>query len=261
MRSELQANGRRAGGVCWRQRLDAAFVLLLVGAGGCTLRFASTDQGRGGDALERQLDLLRDDKPSPVTSSGADGAYTVVPGDTLWGIARTHGVSASDLAAANGLELSAVLAVGQRLTIPQGTASVGPPRANDDPLPTAENRFQWPVRGTVIVPYGKVVDGFRTSGIVIAAARGQAVAASKSGVVSFVSDSFEGWGKVIVVKHSDGWHTWYGHLGSCDVRVGEAVRQGQTIGTVGNSGRPSRHQLSFRILHRGRPANPAAHLR
>ena len=205
--------------------------------------------------------MLKDDEPLPATSPGTDEAYVVVRGDTLWGIARTHGVSASDLAAANGLDLSAVLAVGQRLTVPHGATAVPPPPAGEDPLPPAEHRFLWPVRGTVLVPYGKVVDGFRTSGIVIAARRGQAVAASKSGIVSFVSDGFEGWGRVIVVKHSDEWHTWYGHLDSCDVRVGEAVRQGQTIGTVGNSGRPSRHQLSFRILHRGRPTNPGGHLR
>jgi len=243
----------------WQTRRCAALVLLLVGVGGCAIQLPSSGRGWGSDALERQLDLLGDDEPSSSVSSG--GSYTVVRGDTLWRIARSHGVSATDLASANGLDPSAVLAVGRRLTIPHGATAVPSPPLREEPLPPGEHRFQWPVRGTVIVPYGRAVDGFKTSGICISSNRGQPVVASKSGVVSFVRDGCAGWGRVIVVKHADGWHTWYGHLDSCDVEVGEAVRQGQTIGTVGDSGRPTRPQLGFRVLHRGTPTNPLAHLR
>jgi LysM repeat protein len=59
--------------------------------------------------------------PAPSASSG--GTYVVRPGDTLVGIAARHGVSASRLAAVNGLSANAWVYVGQRLAIPGGSVS------------------------------------------------------------------------------------------------------------------------------------------
>ncbi len=58
--------------------------------------------------------------------------YVVQGGDTLWGIATSHGVTVSDLAAANGLSLSDLLYVGQALVIPGRQAT--PPGAEGDTL-------------------------------------------------------------------------------------------------------------------------------
>lgn len=57
--------------------------------------------------------------PSTVASLAAEAAiYTVQRGDTLSAIARRHGVTAGDLARANGLALDAVIRPGDRVTIP-----------------------------------------------------------------------------------------------------------------------------------------------
>ena len=66
---------------------------------------------------------------SPTTSAGA---YTVRPGDSLYGIAHRHNVTIGALLAANRLTLTSVIHPGQRLTIP-GAAAATPPPA---PAPT-----------------------------------------------------------------------------------------------------------------------------
>jgi lipoprotein-anchoring transpeptidase ErfK/SrfK len=60
---------------------------------------------------------------STATAAASGGTYVVRPGDTLIGIAARHGVSASQLAAVNGLSANAWVYVGQRLAIPGGTVS------------------------------------------------------------------------------------------------------------------------------------------
>lgn len=57
----------------------------------------------------------------PVAKSSPSGRYVVRRGDTLWNIARQHGLTADHLAAANGLSRDGTLAVGQVLSIPRST--------------------------------------------------------------------------------------------------------------------------------------------
>jgi len=57
-------------------------------------------------------------KVTPATAVGPGGTYVVKPNDSLFVIAAREKVSASALAAANGLQLNAVLRVGQKLKIP-----------------------------------------------------------------------------------------------------------------------------------------------
>lgn len=243
-------------------------LLVLICSGGCSFLPGGGSGLSGSPALHEQLELLKDRKPasagSPSAARREEGIHVVASGDTLWGIARAYGVSVRDLAAANSMRASDALVIGTRLGIPgreHSSASSGPPRSRtNDPLPSAEGRFVWPVRGALIVPYGHAVEGFPLTGIVISARRGSGVAAAKSGRVCFVSDGFEGWGKVVVLTHSGGWHTWYAHLDTHDVQVGDAVKQGQIIGRTGSTGRASRAQLGFRILHHGNPVDPKPHL-
>ena len=60
-------------------------------------------------------------------SNGVSGEPFVIvtEGQTLWGIAQSHSIAAEDLAAANGLGVKALLAVGQQLIIPPKTSGAG----------------------------------------------------------------------------------------------------------------------------------------
>lgn len=81
--------------------------------------------------------------PRPVvTAVGKGNTHTVAAGESLWVIARREGVSLDALCAANGLERNAVLRVGQKIVIPDGSTpapvkSSGSTTASGTAAPTA----------------------------------------------------------------------------------------------------------------------------
>jgi murein DD-endopeptidase MepM/ murein hydrolase activator NlpD len=88
---------------------------------------------------------------------------------------------------------------------------------------------------------------------------GTPVVPSRSGKVVEAGWS-EGYGQVIVIKHSDGGSTRYGHLSKIKVAVGDTVQRGRTIiGNVGSTGLSTGPHLHFEVRDRnGKPVNPAS---
>jgi murein DD-endopeptidase MepM/ murein hydrolase activator NlpD len=67
-----------------------------------------------------------------------------------------------------------------------------------------------------------------------------------------------GYGKLVIVKHPNGYETYYGHLAKItkNIRSGKTVGQGQVIGNVGNSGLSTGPHLHFEIRINNNPVNP-----
>ena len=90
--------------------------------------------------------------PAPVQApapSFTTRAYTVVSGDTMTGIAAKHGVSLSSLLQANSMQASAIIYVGQRVSVPgqqAAPAPVQPPAPS--PAPVSGASIQDQVRAT-----------------------------------------------------------------------------------------------------------------
>ncbi len=64
-------------------------------------------------------------------------------------------------------------------------------------------------------------------------------------------------GLLVVIDHENGWETRYGHNASLLVKVGDAVRKGQTIAIYGGKdGSTTGAHLHFGVYYRGRPLNP-----
>ena len=79
--------------------------------------------------------------------------------------------------------------------------------------------------------------------------------ATKSGVIKF-SGVQRGYGKIVIITHSNGYESRYAHLNSYKVKVGERVKQGQILGQTGNTGRSTGPHLHFEIRKNGRAINP-----
>lgn len=124
--------------------------------------------------------------------------------------------------------------------------------------------FMWPVRGRISSQFGwrnVSVGGNRNhGGIDIVASQGTAVAASRSGTVSF-----SGWngayGYVVYLDHADGTQTRYAHLSAYFVGAGQTVRQGETVGLVGSTGASTGPHLHFEIRVGGVAVDPLPILR
>jgi murein DD-endopeptidase MepM/ murein hydrolase activator NlpD len=86
----------------------------------------------------------------------------------------------------------------------------------------------------------------RHEGVDFDATYNDPVWAAHSGVVETASYS-KGFGRYIVINHGDGFTTLYAHLNSRNVRSGEKVQQGQTIGEVGSSGLSTGPHLHFEV--------------
>ncbi len=207
--------------------------------------------------LKRELDSLK-----PNTYSRKSTRYTIRKGDTIWRIAHNHGVLPGAIIKANKIKNVENIKPGQRLIIPRGVnVTAAPVRKASTYTKRLNESFKWPIRGKILFGFGKWIDGYKNKGIDIQAVNGQAVKASKSGVVALTSDTPDGWGKVVVLQHDDGSYTWYAYNSRILVKKGNRVLQGQTIAEAGSTGRAAQDKLHFKIFLRGVPVDPISHLR
>ena len=125
----------------------------------------------------------------------------------------------------------------------------------------SSNKFSWPVRGKVLSQYGAKKGGLFNDGINISANLGTAVKAAENGVVAYAGNEVKGMGNLIIIQHSDGWMTVYGHLDSMSVRRGARVSVGQQIGKIGKTGKVDKPQLHFEIRRGTKAYNPISYLK
>lgn len=86
---------------------------------------------------------------------------------------------------------------------------------------------------------------------------GDTIRAAFSGKVRMVSYEGRGYGKYIVIRHSNGLETIYGHLSKQLVEENQVVRAGEVIGLGGNTGRSTGSHLHFETRLCGVAINPA----
>jgi len=89
---------------------------------------------------------------------------------------------------------------------------------------------------------------------------GSPVYAADDGVVAVVGSTTSGYGKYVVIAHSGGLDTLYGHLATAVVNVGQTVSQGQPIGMEGSSGNSTGAHLHFELRINQKPVDPRPYL-
>lgn len=206
---------------------------------------------------------LNNATPAPTVAVIGD-RYVVQRGDTLSGIAQRADVSMVQLAAANQIAKPYEVYAGQKLRMP-GPEAVAPkpapkvalaPAAHGAAPPLSGRGFLWPVNGKVIGGFGPTAQGQRRDGIDIAAREGAPVLAAEDGIVAYAGDGIRTLGRLILVRHDEGYITTYAHNAALLAEVGAVVERGQVIARVGSSGDVVRPQLHFEIRKGRKPVNP-----
>lgn len=120
-------------------------------------------------------------------------------------------------------------------------------------------KFQKPLKGTITSEFGEreaTIKGMTTDhkGIDIAANSGTNIKAAMAGTVSVAEENSE-YGKFIKITNGD-IMTVYAHCKTLKVKVGDKIKLGQTIATVGSTGNSTGPHLHFEIRLENRYINP-----
>ncbi|MBN2225570.1 MAG: peptidoglycan DD-metalloendopeptidase family protein [Deltaproteobacteria bacterium] len=195
-----------------------------------------------------------------VTSTTTGGVYhTVKKGQTLWRISKTYGVDMQTIAEYNDIYDKNLIYAGQEIFIPGADKSLevdiykGDDNGTGD-IVTHKGMFIWPTEGVVYSLFG-VRWGQMHSGLDISANAGTPVLAGRDGTVEWAGRK-GGYGNLVVLRHSDGYETYYGHLSVISVKVGDKVAKGKKIGLVGSTGKSTGPHLHFEVRKDNKVRNP-----
>jgi murein DD-endopeptidase MepM/ murein hydrolase activator NlpD len=97
--------------------------------------------------------------------------------------------------------------------------------------------------------------GRKHTGIDFQASWGESVGVSMAGTVAFAGMK-HGYGNLVIVDHGEGISTYYAHLSSIYVGVGQAVTAREVIGAIGTTGRSTGPHLHYEVRIDGKPINP-----
>ena len=249
----------------FNRALSFSLIALILLASGC---------GSTARAPLTSVELIIGAKPSPETTY--TGRTTIVrPGDNLYSISFLAGENYLDVAAWNNMDPEETIYPGQviKLYPKEGTTSIPSKRpaatsSADVPIEQSadENNQQiivgstqvsssgwiWPAQGKLVATYSQ---SQRRNGIQIAGENGAPIRVSANGRVVYSGTGLIGYGRIIIVKHSERLLSVYAHNSRVVVKEGDTVSQGQKIAEMGSTD-TNRVKLHFEIRQDGKPVDP-----
>jgi lipoprotein NlpD len=120
------------------------------------------------------------------------------------------------------------------------------------PLPA---QFMWPVKGKVLAEFAEP----RRKGIDIDGKLGEPIVAAAGGRVTYIGTGIPGMGKLVVIKHDNGFITVYAHNRGIMVKEQQAVVRGQKIAELGSTD-SERPKLHFQIRKGASAVDPLLYL-
>ncbi len=109
----------------------------------------------------------------------------------------------------------------------------------------------WPAKGKVLAGFTEA-----TKGIDIAGKKGAPVVAAAAGRVVYAGQGLRGYGKLVIIKHSDIWLSAYAHNDNIVVKEQQDVKRGQKIAEMGSTD-TDQVKLHFEVRRQGKPVDPA----
>jgi murein DD-endopeptidase MepM/ murein hydrolase activator NlpD len=211
------------------------------------------------------------------TASGL--VHTVILDETVGDLADIFDVSSAAIIEANRLENKDLVTTGQVLLIPNPGRTAPPPPPDPAPVPAPQpeppsappgapppNRpsasgFIWPItaRANITSYFGPRHPLGIDLGL--AHARGSSIVAAASGKVVFAGgNACCSYGLYVIVDHGNGLKTLYAHLSRLDVRAGQWVDRGDSLGPSGSTGYSTGPHLHFEVHRNGVRVNPLSYL-
>lgn len=144
--------------------------------------------------------------------------------------------------------------------IKQDNIDVANARSQVTNLDAVFTRFVWPAKGPITGVYGsqRILNGtpkWPHYGVDVGGATGTKVTAPASGTVTLAKDLYYS-GNTLILDHGMGVFSTFLHLDSMAVNVGDTVKQGEKIGTIGATGRATGPHLDWRINWRKMRLDP-----
>ena len=208
---------------------------------------------------------------APVPRVVPDGYYEVKRGDTLYSIALENGADYRDVAQWNSLDDPTRIRVGQLLRVKpeESRASVSrtsrpapidarpldAPAPKESPKIASPGEFIWPAKGKILAGFAEP----RSKGIDIDGRPGDPVLAAAAGRVTYTGSGIPGLGKLVVIKHDNGFITVYAHNRDILVKEQQSVARGQKIAELGASD-ADRPKLHFQIRKGAAAVDPLRYL-
>ncbi|MGC8865244.1 MAG: peptidoglycan DD-metalloendopeptidase family protein [Bacteroidales bacterium] len=115
--------------------------------------------------------------------------------------------------------------------------------------------FALPVDGKVLNGFGPRGRRFH-KGVDIKLSKGDPVKAAFDGVVRIALSGRRGFGKLVVIRHYNGFETYYAHLSQILVQAGDKVKAGDVIGLGGSTGRSRGPHLHFEMRYYDQAVDP-----
>ncbi|OZG72473.1 peptidase M23 [Hahella sp. CCB-MM4] len=220
------------------------------------------------------------------------GSHRVSKGDTLYSIAWRYGRDYKELAEINNIPPPYIIKIGQRISLvvpedyvfrtrkPAPTPAKSSKSTQSPPAQVASKKpvykkkqkpsgtsnkyvpqnvsgWGWPHPGPIIDTYS--VTGEVNKGVDIAGKIGDPVVAAASGEVVYAGSGLLGYGKLVIVNHSETYLSAYAHNRKILVKEGDYVKLGQQIAELGQTG-AKRPMLHFEIRKNGKPVDPLTYL-
>ncbi|RKX90557.1 MAG: hypothetical protein DRP70_00510 [Spirochaetes bacterium] len=225
--------------------------------------------------------------------------HRVLRGETLSRISYKYGLSPSTLISVNSLENPEDVKSGKILIIPYIDGIRVTPLPGESPAEAAvrfgtgigmvqlipgsgdyfisgeystgstpasfsKDVFLYPVSGRILTAYGETVDtltgiGYESEGLDLSAGEGTPVHASKDGTV-ILTGNHSSYGLYVIMSHSGGWKSFYGHLSRINVAFGDKLESGMSLGLAGRSGTARSPRLYFALIHNGESVDPLDYL-
>ncbi|MER8071841.1 LysM peptidoglycan-binding domain-containing M23 family metallopeptidase [Streptomyces sp. NPDC094034] len=207
-----------------------------------------------------------DDSAAPSDDSSAPSDDSSAPSDDSSAPSDDSSAPSDDSADSSSADSSSADSSSSGSTEEPAAPATEEAPAADTAEPSTGSGFTAPVDGPTSTPYGAAgsswSSGYHT-GVDFSASSGTPVKAVSDGTV--VTAGWGGaYGNQIVIQHSDGMYSQYGHLSSLEVSAGESVSAGQEIGLSGSTGNSTGPHLHFEIRtgpEYGSDVDPVAYLR